>query len=147
VKIEPNVAEHRNNLGAAYHKAKRYEESLPHFSKASELDPHMWLALDNLGGALAILGRWAEAISAYERALKINPLALDVYGHLADAYARSNQAAKATATVEKAREIANARGMTKLANKMTLQLEAFQSSLEKKRSETPNAATSTLENK
>jgi serine/threonine protein kinase len=52
---------------------KRYEDSLPDFVKATELDPNAPVIRKHHTLALSNLGRWDDAIAAIEAALKLTP--------------------------------------------------------------------------
>ena len=52
---------------------KRYEESIPCYEKAIQIDPNVASAWFNKGNTLYSLKRYEEAIQCYERAIQINP--------------------------------------------------------------------------
>lgn len=61
------------NLGNAYKEQKKYEEAIPFYLKAIEINPESDDRHFNLGQCYLALMRFDEAIAAYEAALKINP--------------------------------------------------------------------------
>lgn len=54
--------------GMFYYQARRYEESIPHFLRALELDPKFWVAHINFAKALHALGRTREALAEATKA-------------------------------------------------------------------------------
>jgi tetratricopeptide (TPR) repeat protein len=74
VRINPDYAESRNNLGAALMNTGHAAESIPQFEAAVRLKPDFADAHFNLGLALSkITGRAPDAIREYEAALRLNP--------------------------------------------------------------------------
>jgi len=62
-----------NNVGFAYYRMGKYEESLYWFNKTIEVDPERAVADLNLGDSLAKLNRNAEARKAYTKYLELAP--------------------------------------------------------------------------
>ncbi|MCI0625750.1 MAG: tetratricopeptide repeat protein [Acidobacteria bacterium] len=54
-------------LGRFLHRARRYEEALPHLERAFELEPRSMAANFRLGDVYTQLGRYDEAIAAFEK--------------------------------------------------------------------------------
>lgn len=54
--------------GAAYYKAKKYDQAIEHLSKVNTSDGNY-----NLGNALVQKGQYQEAVAAYSEALKLDP--------------------------------------------------------------------------
>src|SRR5829696_3971712 len=52
---------------------KKYDEAIPYFDKALQVEPNYTDALVNKGGALNNLGKYDEAIQSYDKALQIDP--------------------------------------------------------------------------
>lgn len=59
--------------GVALFDQGRYEEALPHFQKAVELDPNFARAFLYIGRSYLNLSRWLEAISPLRTALRLSP--------------------------------------------------------------------------
>jgi Flp pilus assembly protein TadD len=51
----------------------KFEEALPHFRRATDLEPGNADLLTNLGSALASAGDLAGAVAVFERVLKVDP--------------------------------------------------------------------------
>jgi Flp pilus assembly protein TadD len=51
----------------------KFEDAVPHFQKAAELEPENPAFLTNLGAALASSGNPSAAIPVFEKALKADP--------------------------------------------------------------------------
>ena len=73
VKLAPQVAMYRNNLGNALSANSDNEEALPHLLKAAELDPRYLDALCNLGKVYRLLGDMETATQWFEKALAVQP--------------------------------------------------------------------------
>ncbi len=83
----PQPAESADDLmtrGRALQAQNRHAEALPHFERATQLDPRSLDARVNLGWTLIVLKRYEEALDAFDRAL-----ALDT----TNAYARNGKGA------------------------------------------------------
>ena len=52
---------------------KEYEKSIEYYSKAIELIPNFFEAIDNRAFSKMDLGRWQDAIEDFELSLKVNP--------------------------------------------------------------------------
>jgi tetratricopeptide (TPR) repeat protein len=109
LRIEPNSARARTDLGSAYAKTGRLSEAVSEYRAALTLDPHLAIPHNNLGSALSQLSRWNEAISEYETALRLDPeyadarhgLALAEYG-LGLGFAKAGRKLEAIAHLEAA---------------------------------------------
>ncbi len=73
IKIYSDYADAWNNLGAYYHRAGDYEQSILSFTKVTELDPDFYVGWMNLGGSLLAIGRYQEALEASKKAFKLGP--------------------------------------------------------------------------
>jgi tetratricopeptide (TPR) repeat protein len=62
-----------NNYGMALASARRFDEAIPEFQRAIELDPSIPEAQYNIGYALSMQGKFREAIPYYQKALELNP--------------------------------------------------------------------------
>ena len=72
-KKSPNKARPYINLGKALAERKMYEEALPNYLKALQLNPNYVDAHHNLAALLEDKGETNEAIKHYRQALQINP--------------------------------------------------------------------------
>jgi Flp pilus assembly protein TadD len=59
--------------GLALFNAGKYEQAIPYFTKAAELDPNYVQAYVYLGRSYISLGRWGEAIGPLRTAYRISP--------------------------------------------------------------------------
>jgi tetratricopeptide (TPR) repeat protein len=66
--LDPVSSQMESGFGRVLYRARKYEESIPHFLKALALDPQNYSAYVRLGDVNAKLGRYDEAISAFEKA-------------------------------------------------------------------------------
>jgi tetratricopeptide (TPR) repeat protein len=88
LKIDPRNASAEFMLGEVARQAGQWQEAIPHFSRAAELDESFQEAYLALGMSLNSAGKFADAISPLRRYVKMQPE--DPAGHyqLATAYAR-----------------------------------------------------------
>src|SRR4029434_10214658 len=63
--VSPLIAALR---GQSFYLARRYPEAVEHLRRASEINPHFWIALIMLGKTYERLGRYEEALEAFRRA-------------------------------------------------------------------------------
>lgn len=105
VRIDPNDAESHNNLGVAYQRMQRFEDSLKEHEEAVRLKPDLAQAYENLAIAQAALGRLDDAIASWEASLKILPNNAQALGDLSRVLARCGRMDEA---VSRAREAAAA---------------------------------------
>jgi tetratricopeptide (TPR) repeat protein len=63
--------ESRTNLGIAYYMMGDFESAVPHYQRATELDPDNATYWGNLGEALRILEREPEAVDAFQHAVEL----------------------------------------------------------------------------
>ncbi len=104
LRLRPNSAEARSNLGWVLHQQGQHERALALFTQAIELDPTLATAHNNLGWALYKQGEHAEAVEALERAVRCKPdfalarnnlgLALVARGQIARAVEQYGEAIK-----------------------------------------------------
>lgn len=83
----------------------KYEQALPEWQKAVQLNSDEPLAHNNLGFVLAERGRVEEAIRHYEKALELDPQYPEAYNNLGEALARSGRYDKALALFERALDL------------------------------------------
>jgi tetratricopeptide (TPR) repeat protein len=70
------------NLGICYEKLGRYQEAIPLFKKAIQLNPGSANAYNNLGAALVHLGEYEEAVKQYQLSIKLDPYYFKAYCNL-----------------------------------------------------------------
>ena len=83
VRVRPDSAAARYNLGNALFRQGRHAEAIESLRKALALQPDYALAHDGLGVALYSQGRIAEATEHYRRAVRLDPGNVDARTHLA----------------------------------------------------------------
>jgi Flp pilus assembly protein TadD/mono/diheme cytochrome c family protein len=83
VRVRPDSAAARYNLGNALFRQGRRAEAIESLKRALALDPNYALAHDGLGVALYAEGKLAEAIVHYRRAVTLDPRNVDARNHLA----------------------------------------------------------------
>ena len=82
IELEPDVASHHNNLGAALKRSGQLEAAGACFRRAIELDPALVSARSNLASTLRDGGEFAAAVREYEQALAIEPANLVLRSNL-----------------------------------------------------------------
>jgi lipoprotein NlpI len=70
------------NLGICYAKLGKYQEAIPMFKKAIQLNPSSANAYNNLGAALVRLGEYEEARKQYQMSIKLDPYYFKAYCNL-----------------------------------------------------------------
>lgn len=73
IKFNPEHAQAYSNLGLAYYKIKRYDESIEHSRKAIELTDNDIIKASsyyNIGMAYEAKEEWEKALKNYEKALR-----------------------------------------------------------------------------
>jgi tetratricopeptide (TPR) repeat protein len=78
VRINPDYAEARGNLGNALAKSGKVSEGIAELQRAAALEPNDAWTISNLGIALVEGGRLEEAIQQFSRAVELSPTA---YAH------------------------------------------------------------------
>ena len=73
LKIDQNIAEAWNNMGAALRNLKRHGDAIDAYDRALTIDATYFAAWYNKGNALRDLRRYEEAIQSYDRSLTIDP--------------------------------------------------------------------------
>jgi tetratricopeptide (TPR) repeat protein len=97
VKLEPQKAIYRNNLGNALIIASQSEEALPHLRKAVVLEPNYAEAWTNLGKAWRIIGDMEQAAKHFRRALSVMPSFLRAQAGMAEIESEMGRFEEATA--------------------------------------------------
>jgi tetratricopeptide (TPR) repeat protein len=82
-----------------------YQEAIPYFRKAIELDPKYAKAYNGLGYALDGQGKYGEAVAADRKAIELNPANAEAYNNLGNALKNQGNAGEAVAAYRKAIEI------------------------------------------
>ena len=82
-----------------------YEEAIANYSKAIDLFPNFFEAIDNRAFCHMDLGHWREAIEGFEQSLVVNPNSLSAVFSIGECYLRLKNYPKAKEYFEKAIEI------------------------------------------
>ena len=69
--VKPAVIE--CNIGLALQEAERYQEAIPHFRRATELDPGYAEAFSDWGSTMLAMGRPGDAVNMYRKAVTLRP--------------------------------------------------------------------------
>lgn len=101
-KYAPNSGRLHADLGEAYYRVGRVEESRDSTIRAIQLRPGYYAAWSNLGTIYVRLGEIDKAIDAYKNALKINPAYFNAHFNLANVYKDREQLDEAIAHYEQA---------------------------------------------
>ncbi len=102
LKLKPDYAGARMNLGTALRTLGRYEEAIVEYKETLRLNPNIPEAHTNLGIALRSLGRLDEAIFQFREALKLKPDLPESHLLLGEALQESGRAEE---SVEHIREV------------------------------------------
>ena len=97
VKLEPQIAMYRNNLGNTLIISTRYQDALVHLRKAVAIDPTYAEAWSNLGKASRLNGDTEQAAKYFKRALTITPGFLNAQTGLAEIASETGQFEEAQA--------------------------------------------------
>jgi tetratricopeptide (TPR) repeat protein len=90
------------NVGNMYLQQGMYQESIPYFQKALQIEPY-FTTYSNLGTSyFFFLKEYANAVPMFEKAVALNPNDTDVILNLADAYRGSGAQDNARATYQQA---------------------------------------------
>jgi protein O-mannosyl-transferase len=73
LRLKPDLAEARYNLGNALLKKGRADEAMAQFQQAVQIEPELANAHSDLGNLLLQKGRVNEAIAQYQRSLELQP--------------------------------------------------------------------------
>jgi tetratricopeptide (TPR) repeat protein len=101
IELEPDNSFGYLNAGSMYFRQGKYDQCIPFFQKALQIQPHSMTYTD-LGTAFFFLKRYAEAVPMFEKAVEMNQNDSMLMGNLADAYRWYNQKDKANSTYDKA---------------------------------------------
>lgn len=90
IKNAPGKARAYNNYGVELSQTfKKYEEAIPYFKKATQMDPHYPDPLNNLALCYSQIDQVDNAIEVLKQGLKINPYYPEGYNNLASFYLRN----------------------------------------------------------
>jgi tetratricopeptide (TPR) repeat protein len=91
LEIDPSNAGAEYVLGALAQQNQRWDEAIPHFSRAAKLDPSFGDAFVGLGACLGSAKRYSESIAPLENAIKLEPENPTPHYLLAIAYSRTGR--------------------------------------------------------
>jgi len=72
IQLEPDNAAGYDNKGALFFRQGKFNECIPAFQKALQLQPYA-ATYSNLGTAYFFLKRYPEAVQQFEKAVEMNP--------------------------------------------------------------------------
>jgi rhomboid protease GluP len=101
--LAPDSATLKNDLGAAYLEAKRVDDAVTTFTRATELDPQLFEPQRNLAVALTIAGRKEEAREAFRIARQMQPKDISLYVVSSQLLLEADKVDEAAAVLEEAR--------------------------------------------
>ncbi len=105
VRLKPDVAAMRLNLGVALAQLRRLDEAIREFRKNVELDRDSALGHANLGLAYVQSARYAEAAEVLQTAVRLDPKSADVHNHLGIALAQVGREEEAARCYARAIEL------------------------------------------
>ena len=82
IRLNPDLAEAYNNLGAVKAALGRHDDALADYAEAIRLKPDHAKAYYNLGIVKAKLGRYEDALADYDEAIRLNPDLAEAYNNL-----------------------------------------------------------------
>jgi len=99
--VDPRrAAETHYQLGMAYFRVGNFQEAVPEYAKAVELDPAEPIYRDAMGTALMYGNRLDMAIVQFEEALRLDPKFTESRNNLASAYLLKGDLARARAQLD-----------------------------------------------
>jgi protein O-mannosyl-transferase len=132
LELRPDFANAHNNLANALRSQGRIEEAVREYEAALKSEPDSILADNNLGWILATspnasIRDGAKAVQLAERANRLSGGSDPIILHtLAAAYAENRQFSEAVETAQRALEMADANGITSLAESLRSKLALYQ---------------------
>ena len=101
-KVAPKRWESNYYLAAVYaNELGRFQDALPYFEKAVELNPNHAPAVMAVGAMLANTGKYGKAVEMFERAAKLSPADTLVYINLWKTYSAVGDGVKAQDALNK----------------------------------------------
>jgi Flp pilus assembly protein TadD len=97
VRMHPDRADMRHNLGNAYSGAGRMEEALEEFERAVALDPESAELRNGLGVVCLKMGSFEQAIQEFQESIRLDREYVGSYSNLAVAYAQQGMLPEAEA--------------------------------------------------
>lgn len=91
IKLNPNIAELRNNYGLALFYLDKFNEAIDEFKKAIELNKEFALPYSNIGLVYLNQGEYEKAVDSFLTALKLDPTNAETHYNLAVTYYRMNK--------------------------------------------------------
>ena len=122
LRLDPNYAEARFNLGNAFFRLRRAADARREYERALELNPRIAVAQTNLGILLLELGETKEGIKHLEEAVRIEPRAAVAQQRLSDALVKEGREAEAVQHFEAAAKVDPAAASTDAQNLIALAL-------------------------
>lgn len=105
IRLNPNDAVIRNNMGTVNFNTGKYKEAIDEFSHAVRLDPNYAEALCNLGCAYGTIGQYDNSINWLLKSVKADPLFVNGYYFLGVTYKLKGDPAMAELYTRKAKEL------------------------------------------
>jgi tetratricopeptide (TPR) repeat protein len=105
LRVDPNIAVARYNLGHYLMEQGRVDEAIKQFEKTLEIRPGDSGAENNLGVAFAGKGRWDEALVHFQRAVGLEPDSADFHNSLALVLLQKGKADEAGVQFQRTLEI------------------------------------------
>ena len=99
--LEPDVEVGFENVGNVYLQQGKYQESIPYFQKAIQIEPY-FTTYSNLGTAYFGLKQYPQAVEMFEKAAALTPNESATAVNLADANQAAGQKDKARDTYQRA---------------------------------------------
>jgi tetratricopeptide (TPR) repeat protein len=102
LRLQPDSAGARNNLGNVLSLQGRYAEAVASYQQALALRPGFAEAYSNLGNTLSTLGRYDEAMIHCRQALRLRPDFAEAHNNLGNAYKALGELRRALACYQQA---------------------------------------------
>jgi Flp pilus assembly protein TadD len=125
--LHPNHMDTLINIGAIFTDRKQFAEAVLYFERAVSARPGSVICHDNLAHSLMELGKFEAALPHLRLVVQQQPKNLVALDALSQTLARTGQFDEAVVTMQKARDLAQAAGQTKLAEKAQQLIELYRS--------------------
>jgi tetratricopeptide (TPR) repeat protein len=99
--LEPDIDAGYENMGVVYSTEGKYQESVPYFQKALQIEPY-FSTYSNLGTAYFFLKQYSNAVEMFEKAVALSPNDTLMMVNLGDAYRYAGQQEKGRNTYQQA---------------------------------------------